>query len=173
MDKSRLRSELKLKRQQLSEQDVGNYSQKITLSTWRIIDWSQIHSIHCFLPIAKNNEINTLPILRVARQANFQLKIATTDINKETFWLDENLNPTKKVPENFQFGLIIVPMLGFDKSGYRLGYGGGFYDKFLATQHQAQIIGVCYEFGILPKLSHEEHDIPVPTIITEKLIYKF
>lgn len=173
MDKISLRAELKNRRQKLSDTQVTTLSQKIILSTWQIVNWDLVHSLHCYLPIAKNNEIDTFPLIRAARQANPQLKIATTNINKETFWLDENLESTKKVPDIFQFGLIIVPMLGFDKSGYRLGYGGGFYDKFLASQQLARIIGVCYEFGNMPNLPREKHDVPLPTIITEKSIYKF
>lgn len=173
MDKSKLRAQLKQKRQSLNSTQVNELSQKMILSTWQIINWSLVHSLHCFLPIAKNNEIDTPPFLKAAWQVNPELKIAASNINGETFWLDKNLNSVKKVPTDFQFGLIIVPMLGFDRSGYRLGYGGGFYDKFLATQHQARVIGVCYDLGKLTELPHEEHDIPIPTIITEKTIYKF
>lgn len=173
INKSQLRIQLKKRRRVLTHEQVAKLSQKITLSAWQIIDWDSIHSLHCFLPIAKNNEINTLSLIRAARQANPQLKIATTNIHKETFWLDENLRPSMKVPDNFQFGLIIVPMLGFDKSGHRLGYGGGFYDDFLVNQHQAQKIGLCYENGRLDKLPQEIHDVPLQTIVTEKCIYKF
>ena len=65
-------------------------------------------------------------------------------------------------------------MLGFDKTGHRLGYGGGFYDKFLASQKKALIIGLCYEFGhIKTDIPHEPHDIPLQQIVTEKKVYKF
>lgn len=63
----------------------------------------------------------------------------------------------------------IVPALMFDKSGYRLGYGGGYYDRFL-REYSGTSIGICYnEFiGTVPR---EEHDLPVDMLVTEDMIY--
>ena len=64
-------------------------------------------------------------------------------------------------------------MLGFNsKALHRIGYGGGYYDKFLATQPQAQKIGVCFEQGKLAQIPAELHDIPLDVIITENHIYR-
>lgn len=173
MDKAGLRRELKNQRQKLSPEEVAKLSQQIINNAWEIIDWSKIQSAHVYLPIKANNEIDTLPLLKAARQLNPELKIAYSDINGQTHWLDEKLQPAKKVPENFQYGRIIVPMLAFNNNGYRLGYGGGFYDRFLADQSHALTIGLCYEFGHTDKLKIEPHDISIKTIVTEKTIYRF
>ncbi|MBI2588904.1 5-formyltetrahydrofolate cyclo-ligase [Candidatus Saccharibacteria bacterium] len=173
MDKSELREQLKARRQKLSAREVKHLSQQIINNCWQIIDWRDIYSVHSYLPIAKNNEIDTLSLLKAARRVNPELKIASSDPNSQTYWLDSDFQPTKKVPKDFQYDLIIVPLLAFDKSGYRLGYGGGFYDKFLAGQEQVLTIGLCYEFGHLLKLPREKHDLPLQNIITEKNIYKF
>lgn len=65
--------------------------------------------------------------------------------------------------------LVLVPGLVFDKFGYRIGYGGGYYDKFLSQANlRAQTIGLCYFIQIVDKLPVEEYDIPVDYILTEK-----
>lgn len=66
-------------------------------------------------------------------------------------------------------GLIIMPGLAFDKQGNRLGYGGGYYDKFLSNNKiNVKKIALAYDFQILDKVPSEEHDIKVDSIITEE-----
>jgi 5,10-methenyltetrahydrofolate synthetase len=66
-----------------------------------------------------------------------------------------------------------VPLLGFDtKTLHRIGYGGGYYDRFLATQSQSLKIGICFEQGKLAELPADRHDIPLDTVITETAVYK-
>lgn len=65
--------------------------------------------------------------------------------------------------------LILVPGLVFDEDGYRVGYGGGFYDKFLSKIDYDPIkIGICYEIQIGENLPREHFDIPVDYICTDK-----
>ncbi|MGH7156833.1 MAG: 5-formyltetrahydrofolate cyclo-ligase, partial [Candidatus Saccharimonadales bacterium] len=67
-----------------------------------------------------------------------------------------------------KFDLILVPVLAFDKENYRLGWGGGFYDKFLANQPQALKIGLGFQDGLVEQgLPHEPHDVPLDKVITE------
>ena len=61
--------------------------------------------------------------------------------------------------------LIIVPGVAFSKKGERLGYGGGFYDRFL-EHHKVYTIGVAYDFQIMNSLPTEEHDRKLNEIIT-------
>lgn len=65
-----------------------------------------------------------------------------------------------------QIDLIIVPGLVFDRRGYRIGYGGGYYDRYLQT-YQGLKISLAYSFQTTDTLPHEEFDIPVDHIITE------
>jgi 5-formyltetrahydrofolate cyclo-ligase len=69
------------------------------------------------------------------------------------------------------FDVVIVPMLGFDNDLQRIGYGGGYYDKFLAGQGGAKKIGVCFTLGLISKVPSEPHDIKLDTIVTENKIY--
>ncbi len=66
----------------------------------------------------------------------------------------------------------IVPMNGFDGQGYRLGYGGGYFDRTLdATTPQPLAIGVAYEFAGLPTIRPQPHDVPMDFVVTEAGIY--
>ena len=65
--------------------------------------------------------------------------------------------------------LVLVPGVAFDKGGYRVGYGGGYYDRFFSKLNNDVIkIGLCYEIQLLPKVPTDTYDIPVNYIITEK-----
>lgn len=74
-----------------------------------------------------------------------------------------------------QLDMIIVPLLGFDDSGHRLGYGAGYYDRFLALTRPACIkIGLCFEIGHMKSpLPSEPHDIPLDFVVTEETTYRF
>ena len=61
--------------------------------------------------------------------------------------------------------LVLMPGMAFDEAGHRIGYGGGFYDKFLAKEPNHPTLALCYDFQVLPHLETEEFDIPVDTVI--------
>jgi 5-formyltetrahydrofolate cyclo-ligase len=68
--------------------------------------------------------------------------------------------------------MLIVPLVGFDDDGYRLGYGGGFYDRTLAAiEPRPFCLGVGFELGHLPTIHPLPHDIPMNAIATEKSFY--
>lgn len=76
----------------------------------------------------------------------------------------------KKKPNEAEISL--VPGIAFDEEGYRVGYGGGYYDKLL-KKIDGEKIGIAYDFQILKKLPHESHDIKMNKIVTEKRILSF
>jgi len=64
--------------------------------------------------------------------------------------------------------VLLIPLLGFDDAGYRLGYGGGYYDRTLAALRLKPVtIGVGYECGRLPTIHPQPHDVPLDAIVTE------
>jgi 5-formyltetrahydrofolate cyclo-ligase len=76
--------------------------------------------------------------------------------------------PVPAVPNAVRPTALLVPLLGFDAAGYRLGYGGGYYDRTLATMNPAPLtIGVGYELGRLETIHPQPHDIPLDAIVTE------
>ncbi|AEA34440.1 5-formyltetrahydrofolate cyclo-ligase [Hippea maritima] len=73
----------------------------------------------------------------------------------------------KRVALKRSIDAIIVPGIGFDERGYRIGYGGGFYDKFLKGI-PALKVGVCFDCCIVDRIEEESHDITVDVVITER-----
>lgn len=75
--------------------------------------------------------------------------------------------PGERVP--VQPGLLLVPLVGFDAAGYRLGYGGGYYDRTVAAMPVRPIcVGVGFELGRLDSIRPQQHDIPMDAIVTEE-----
>jgi 5-formyltetrahydrofolate cyclo-ligase len=69
--------------------------------------------------------------------------------------------------------IALVPMNGFDSQGYRLGYGGGYFDRTLAAlQRRVIAVGIAYEALRLPSIHPQPHDIPMDFIVTESGIYR-
>ncbi len=67
----------------------------------------------------------------------------------------------------------VLPMLAGDADCRRLGYGGGYYDRFLANQGKTALkIGICYDFQIVDKIPAEGHDVPADAIVTDARIFR-
>ncbi|MGB2242272.1 MAG: 5-formyltetrahydrofolate cyclo-ligase [Porticoccaceae bacterium] len=131
-----------------------------------IVGICQKSSKQCFLPVI--HPLKT-PRLHFARyRQNSQLIANRFGI------LEPSLRTTKMVPP-WSLDLILMPLVGFDRRGNRLGMGGGFYDRTLAFtargQHPApQLVGLAYSFQELESISPQIWDIPVDHIITEQEI---
>lgn len=68
---------------------------------------------------------------------------------------------------------VLLPMNGWDGEGYRLGYGGGFFDRTLAAlAPRPLVIGVTYEMARMPTIHPQDWDIPVDCVVTERAIYR-
>ena len=71
-----------------------------------------------------------------------------------------------------QIEVVIVPGVAFDRSGYRLGFGQGYYDRFLPLlSPQTKLWGVAYHFQIVENIGHEVHDWPLQKIITNQVVF--
>ena len=72
------------------------------------------------------------------------------------------------VPDN-----VLLPMLGWDGDGYRLGYGGAFFDRTLASlSRRPRVIGLAYEQAYLKTIRPQPHDVPVDFVVTERGVYR-
>ena len=80
--------------------------------------------------------------------------------------------PTPEETLKEKFAVAIVPGVAFDLQGYRLGRGGGYYDKLLSKAN-CTAVGVCFDFQLLPSLPHEPHDVRMNCIVTEKRVLQF
>lgn len=75
-------------------------------------------------------------------------------------------------PEITKFDLILVPGVAFDIEGNRLGFGKGFFDRFLSKTGGVRI-GLCYEFQLLDKLPVDKNDLAMDVVITDKRVLSF
>lgn len=84
-------------------------------------------------------------------------------------------DPTKGQHVDAQeIDLVVVPGIGFDREGYRLGYGGGYYDRFFADPEVDMVrVGVAYSFQLVSTVYPESHDQPVHAVITPEGVIHF
>ena len=164
-NKSELRNRLKIERQNLSKQFALRASKKIALNCIKHIRWKNIQSIHCYVPIWKEFETDSWPILEyiwakypdiltVVPRLNSEEEYDSVEVSPKTKWKQDGVRipepiDGKILDSSTQFDVVIVPMLGFVESGHRLGHGKGWYDRFLASQFSAYTIGLSYELGLV------------------------
>ena len=88
-------------------------------------------------------------------------------LERSSFGVEEPpADPAREVtPRDFHTPVALVPGLAFDREGYRLGYGGGFYDKFLAQEPEHPTLALCYGFQLFPCLETDPHDVPVDQVL--------
>lgn len=159
--KIELRKTLFEHRLRLSEDEVLSTSEKILNTLSKNWSWAQIGNIHIYKPIKKYNEIDTKKFINFIKQNYPNIKIEV---------VPNKLSAGAEMPKGKDYDMVIVPMLGFDRRGYRLGYGGGYYDKFLAKNNCKQIVGLAYGFSEIDEIPEEIHDKKMDKIITEKEI---
>ncbi len=157
MTKSELRNIYKTKRLGLTEQEVVAKSRLINSRAVSAMDWSKIKSAHCYCAIS--NEVSTQAIHEWMRRRGIFITNPSKEITLEEM--------------TYKYDLIIVPLLAFDSSLHRVGYGGGFYDRLLAVQHQGLNVGFAYDFSLVASnIPIEPHDQPLDFIFTETTTIK-
>ena len=74
--------------------------------------------------------------------------------------------------ESVEPDVLIAPLVGFDPAGYRLGYGGGYYDRTIASRTAKPfVIGIGFEIARLSTIYPQSHDIPMDVIVTDRGIW--
>jgi len=149
------------------------------------VDLSFTVVVHSFLPIEKTKEPNTWLIIERIRREFPHIRVSIPRINNETSALDnfyfEGLhqlqNNTWGIPEpkqgiptpNDKIDVVLVPLLAFDAAGHRVGYGRGFYDKFLATTRKdCRKIGLSF-FPAVDSIDNiTGQDLPLDMVVTPK-----
>ena len=165
--KADLRRSLKQARLELTDAEHTLQSRAVVERLKLAIDWSQVKTLHYFEPLHELLEVDTSDFITYIEDEYPDLHLSTSR-KIENVW---ELIGVRGDKPSHKFDVIIVPMLGFDKDLQRIGYGGGYYDKFLASQPQARKIGVCFAQGKLEKIPTEPHDISLSMIVTDKRTY--
>ena len=180
-DKANIRNKLKEKRIKLSREYIANESKKIItqLITSPLI--AKANNIAGYFPA--NNEVDTkelkiwcwknnknyyLPVLR-NQSLMFSKYLPSTLMVKNKFKIPEPQN-TNVIYAN-KLEIIIIPLVGTDIKGNRIGMGAGFYDRTLAFKSKCPLlIGLAYDFQVVDFLTPEEFDIPLNYVVTPNKI---
>ena len=178
-DKQALRRALRAQRKAIDPQDKQAWDAAICRAIITHPGFQQTQAILGFVPIG--TEPNIKPALEEALRLGKALYLPCCDAatSEMTFRrvqsLSELVPGAHGIPEpprsNCQLSIVncqlcIVPGLAFDASGFRLGYGGGYYDRFLAS-FKGNTLGVCYAIMRQAALPRETHDLAVDFVITE------
>ena len=179
MDKKTLRAEIGRKKRALSQAQIAECSARLAERLYAHPAYRKAKSIYGYLPY--NQEVRTTPMLERAQKDGKRVAVPKVygDIMR-FLWLDD-LNAVAPggwdIPEPIADGpeaddetaLILMPGLAFDPEGRRCGYGGGFYDKWLAEHPGHPLLALCYGFQMFERLDMDPHDIPVDFVISEDI----
>lgn len=186
LNKQELRKYMLEKREMLSLLEVQGKSHQINQQLIFFSAYQTAKTILTYLPI--KNEPDTLPLINNAWEQKKQVLIPVTqaennslipsrlkNLNELTRGIYNILTPKPEYlrpvnPDNVD--ICILPGVAFDRQGYRLGYGGGYFDRFLPKLRTDCLkIALAYDFQILDCLPRTKFDIPVDTIITETSVH--
>lgn len=176
--KKELRQLMLAKRSLIPNADKRVYDGWICQELLKLITKNGFKIVHTYLPM--RGEINLYPMIEELLRNDITVVCPKTLPNRKLenrvlLSLDEiekgvfgTLHPANLNKYTGRYDLIIVPGLAFDHTRYRLGYGGGYYDGFLAEQNGAQKIGICYPFQEVASVPIEPHDVRLDTVLINK-----
>lgn len=175
MDKAALRKKIREKKRAMTAVEIEEASARLGELFAATEYYRQAKSIYGYLPY--NQEVRTVPMLERALRDGKRVAVPKCYGDEMRFiWMDD-LSKVEKgyagIPEPVADGpvaddpqaLVLMPGLAFDPEGRRIGYGGGFYDRFLANEPEHPTLALCYAFQMMPKLETEEFDIPVDCVL--------
>lgn len=152
--KDELRAELVARRRALPRDEVEAASRTIAERVLAAVEWP-VRALHVYTSVAAWGEVDTAPLVAAVQALWPAVPIVHPGVGRD--------EPVPTAP----FEVIVVPVVGFDRDGNRLGLGGGWYDRFLAGQPGAQKIGVAYAWALVAEgIPVEPHDVPLDLVIT-------
>ena len=182
--KDRIRCELLNRRDRIPLDLRRQSSRKICLSLEKLIEERRFSRSLFYLNMRSEVETDWLVARQLATTClvaiprvegkeiyPYQLTNLQTEINQHKWGMREP-NPTICSPiDPESLDLVLVPGCGFDSRRYRIGYGGGFYDRFLAAVDGAITVGLTYDDFIIDRIPAQDHDIPLHLVITPSGVF--
>ena len=175
-EKSVWRKELMVRRDEIDHQSQMEASERVCARLSKMIRSDLSFPVHLYFAMGK--EINLTSLINYLLRHDLQVVSSKSlpDRQLENFIYEPQLPMSPGMfGTQFQadaviyegpYSYMIIPGLAFDQNGVRLGYGAGYYDRFLARYPQAVKIGVAYDFQIVDELPREDHDICMNIIVT-------
>lgn len=165
-------------RGRLVKENKEKYDQWLCEKLWAHILRHNSRFVHCYLPMGA--EVNIFPLIErmlasgitvitpktlPKRQLQHLILNALDDLEKGVFG---TTHPANSREFTGTYDLIIVPGLAFDSQGFRLGYGGGYYDNFLVQHPSAHKVGICYPFQKMETIPLEPHDVQLEEVLCQE-----
>lgn len=178
--KTRLKQSILEKRESLTKDEILEKSAKIEEALISLPQYKKSKTVMFF--VSFNSEVHTHEMIKnsLGKKTVAVPKITGHEIEPSLIIDFDNLVPAGKfgILEPIEamkiacksIDLVLVPGIAFDLEGHRIGYGFGYYDKFLNKVPKAVKIGLCFDFQIVEKIPKEEHDVPVDFIVTEERV---
>ena len=177
-DKKKLRKEIIQKRSAITSDEVMRHSQTMSAHLGEWLTANPKRTVFLYNPI--RNEPDLTCIIRANPNITFALPVVLSAIEMQFYAVDEAttftanrwgvLEPDARNPHKIcrpdEETLVVIPALAADVKGYRLGYGAGYYDRYLQNSNAVHMIAVFSEF-ILEKLKHEPHDLKAHYLLSE------
>ena len=176
LTKQELRSSVRKQKKEMAAEDIARRSELLCRMVLDSDAYQKSASVYGYLPF--NQEVDLTLLLKQAladgkqvalpkccgKEMRFILIRDLSRIQKSAFGAPEPIDdaPVARDPQ----ALVILPGLVFDMKGHRIGYGGGYYDRFLAQEPNHPTIGLCFDFQLVSQLKPEEHDIPAQTVFS-------
>lgn len=176
--RANLRSQMKKRRQMLGSEERVRASHMIIKALNELGPVQSARTIMAFAAI--QNEVDLRELLEEQQRSGKRILLPRVEGNEIIAvewqgWQDTAISsfgvaePRGSAFSPQEIDMVLIPGLAFDGNGYRLGYGKGFYDRFLPSlRPNAFKCGVCYEFQVVDNVFPHERDIPVHWIVTEQ-----
>lgn len=187
MEKKRLRKKYKELRENLSEESIDKKSIDIANKMLELDIWDHKY-YHLFLPIVKQKEVDTSYILHILQGKDKNVLVSKSDFVSNTMRHYLLTDATRFVTNEYgipepedgieidqeKIDVVFIPLLAYDKKGNRIGYGKGFYDRFLSKCKEGVIkVGVSFFEAETEEISVGNTDIPLDYCISDTEIYTF
>ncbi len=189
MNKELIRHTILSQRQSLSHEHTCALLQSV-IDQLGAFDFTNISTVHIYLPIKTKNEIDTFPVIRFLKLIKPELRIVIPRSNFKTFEMQNVVYDGRTVLSENKFGIwepvngevvpyeeidmVVCPLLTFDKNGYRVGYGKGFYDRFLIQCRKDVIkFGLSYFEPVENIDDVDSHDVKLNYAISPSKLWKF
>lgn len=175
MNKQQLRQAIRQRKRAMTQEEIEDRSRSLCEKFLNSDNYRRCTCLYGYLPY--NQEVRTWPILHQALADGKKVAVPKVYGDEMKFIYLTDLTQVATgyagIPEPIADGpvaeqqdaLVLMPGLAFDPQGHRIGYGGGFYDKFLSREPKHPTVALCYEFQMVDHLETEQFDIPVNTVI--------
>ena len=175
MDKRELRGQIRTLKRQMTEEAIQEKSEMLCRLFTATDAYQNAGSLYGYM--SYNQEVRTLPLLEQALRDGKRVAIPKCyGPDMRFIWVDDLTRVEKSscgIPEPIADGpvaddpraLVLMPGMAFDRQGRRIGYGGGYYDKFLAAEPEHPTVALCFDFQVVEQLPVEEFDIPVELVL--------